>query len=138
MSVYTGTYSTHSTYNILDDGCGNICAQWAPPMHNTMSVEAISAHASVYRSSPHWLSYNPVYTIAAINPVVESAVKYPTEFTEQEAETDNDACIVCFVNSASACIVDCGHKNCCVKCLRGIKKCPSCRIVFTHIVRTFT
>lgn len=66
--------------------------------------------------------------------------KWPDAFTETAASVEDRQCTLCFVNTRSAAIVDCGHSKFCVSCLRQLaepRTCPNCRRPITHVIRLF-
>jgi hypothetical protein len=70
------------------------------------------------------------------------ACKFPPAFAETplvDGDEASPACQICLAHKVSACIVDCGHANYCVSCLRqhGPATCPSCTKPMTHVVRFF-
>ena len=98
------------------------------------------AHLS---DATHWQKLAPSVVAAA----QKVGILWPESFEEIQTDDEKSQCSICMENKKSACIFDCGHLTCCVKCLKNhvlvqsvdtdTGTCPVCRTKITKVVRVF-
>lgn len=87
----------------------------------------------------------PVYPDPARPPSdAEQKILVPADEKGVPATDATKQCIICCDNKISACIVDCGHANLCVTCIRRVVQlspdkaaCPNCNTKITKVIKIF-
>lgn len=54
--------------------------------------------------------------------------KIEKEEIEEEGLTDDNYCIICVENERNCLFLPCQHSCACIKCSKGLKNCPICRV----------
>ena len=90
------------------------------------------------RSKPFELLDNMVFKIGASSTF--RAKRSNSNYTEMMNGPKYDGsvnCAICYENDRDAVFIPCKHNVTCLKCAKGVKTCPVCRIKITDTIKIY-
>ncbi len=118
------SYATWSSDDDDDTNCSDSNSDFEMP-----ELEEVPAIETLSIGNEQQFSQHPPAIPSA---TIEISIQQQLEIDHAEppamvASCEAEECVVCLYNQKTHAFIPCGHKACCVECVKSLKTCPICR-----------
>merc|ERR1712061_196774 len=112
----------------------------------TASRRHMHAQAAARRSSPGWRAEQSQASIVQQRELSSlqqgmrnsrAQTAYTLQQQRPQERRDEDLCKICYDRDIDVVLYPCGHFVLCRWCAFKVSDCPVCRVVITHVIRTY-